>query len=364
MAVLNNENYHETQVRDNIRKMRLVLDTLPGWLKEYFRSIESSTSARTRLAYAYDIRMFFEFLKENNPSLKNTEITDFSISILESIARSDIEEYLENISLYEKDGRTVINGERGKARKLSALRSMYKYFFETERVSKNTAELVIPPKIHEKEIIRLDTDEVAKLLDMVDSGENLTEKELIYHQRTKARDVAILTLLLGTGIRVSECVGINLNDVDFKNGGIKVTRKGGNEAIVYFGDEVEAALQDYLEERERINAESGSENALFLSLQNKRISVRAVEKLVKKYSSRLTTLKKITPHKLRSTFGTALYRETGDIYLVADVLGHKDVNTTRKHYAAQFEESRKHAANAVTLREKAPDKNENKKKDE
>ena len=364
MAVLNNENYHETQVRDNIRKMRLVLDTLPGWLKEYFRSIESSTSARTRLAYAYDIRMFFEFLKENNPSLKNKEITDFSITILESIARSDIEEYLENISLYEKDGRTVINGERGKARKLSALRSMYKYFFETERVSKNTAELVIPPKIHEKEIIRLDTDEVAKLLDMVDSGENLTEKELIYHQRTKARDVAILTLLLGTGIRVSECVGINLNDVDFKNGGIKVTRKGGNEAIVYFGDEVEAALQDYLEERERINAESGSENALFLSLQNKRISVRAVEKLVKKYSSRLTTLKKITPHKLRSTFGTALYRETGDIYLVADVLGHKDVNTTRKHYAAQFEESRKHAANAVTLREKAPDKNENKKKDE
>ena len=364
MAVLNNENYHEAQVRDNIRKMRLVLDTLPGWMKEYFRSVESNTSARTRLAYAYDIRMFFEFLKENNPSLKNTEIKDFNISILESITRSDIEEYLENISLYEKDGRTVINGERGKARKLSALRSMYKYFFETERVSKNTAELVNPPKIHEKEIIRLDADEVAKLLDMVESGENLTEKELIYHSRTKIRDIAILTLLLGTGIRVSECVGINITDVDFKNGGIKVTRKGGNESVVYFGDEVESALLDYLEERERINAESGSENALFLSLQNKRISVRAIEKLVRKYSSRLTTLKKITPHKLRSTYGTALYRETGDIYLVADVLGHKDVNTTRKHYAAQYEESRKHAANAVTLREKAPDKKPEKKKNE
>ena len=362
MAVLNNENYHEAQVRDNIRKMRLVLDTLPTWLKEYFRSVESNTSARTRLAYAYDIRMFFEFLKENNPSLKNKEISDFSISILESITRSDIEEYLENLSLYEKDGRTVINGERGKARKLSALRSMYKYFFETERVSKNTAELVIPPKIHEKEIIRLDTDEVAKLLDMVETGENLTDKELVYHQRTKTRDIAILTLLLGTGIRVSECVGIK--DIDFNNSGIKVTRKGGNEAIVYFGDEVEAALHDYMEERERINAESGSENALFLSLQNKRISVRAVEKLVKKYSSRLTTLKKITPHKLRSTYGTALYRETGDIYLVADVLGHKDVNTTRKHYAAQFEESRKHAANAVTLREKVPDRKKKKSEDD
>ena len=364
MAVINNENYHEAQVRDNIRKMRLVLDTLPSWLKEYFRAIEPNTSARTRLAYAYDIRMFFEFLKENNPSLKNEEISDFNISILESITRFDIEEYLENISLYEKDGRTVINGERGKARKLSALRSMYKYFFETERVSKNTAELVIPPKIHEKEIIRLDTDEVAKLLDMVETGENLTDKELIYHSRTKTRDIAILTLLLGTGIRVSECVGINLKDVDFKNGGIKITRKGGNEAVVYFGDEVEAALHDYLEEREGINPESGSENALFLSMQNKRISVRAVEKLVKKYASRLTSLKKITPHKLRSTYGSALYRETGDIYLVADVLGHKDVNTTRKHYASQYDERRKHAANIVTLREKVPEKKQDDQKDD
>ena len=336
--------------------MRLVLDTLPPWLKEYFRAIESSTSARTRLAYAYDIRMFFEFMKENNSSLKSLDIKDFKISVLEQIGRTDIEEYLENMTLYEKDGRTIVNGERGKARKLSALRSMYKYFFEMEKVSKNTAELVEPPKIHEKNIIRLEADEVAKLLDMVESGEGLTEKELVYHQRTKVRDIAILTLLLGTGIRVSECVGIDIKDVDFNNSGIKVTRKGGNEAVVYFGDEVADALNDYLDEREKINAESGSENALFLSLQNKRITVRAVEKLVKKYASRLTSLKKITPHKLRSTYGTALYKETGDIYLVANVLGHKDVNTTRKHYANQLEERRRVAANVVTLRENRPDK--------
>ncbi len=363
MAVIKDENYHDAQIRDNIRKMRLVLDTLTPWIREYFRAIESSTSARTRLAYAYDIRKFFEFLKENNPSLKNTEITEFKISVLEQIGRTDIEEYMENVSLYEKDGKTIVNGERGKARKLSALRSMYKYFFEMEKVSKNTAELVNPPKIHEKNIIRLDADEVAKLLDMVESGEGLTERELVYHQRTKVRDIAILTLLLGTGIRVSECVGIDIKDVDFKNSGIKVTRKGGNESIVYFGDEVSDALLDYLEERERINAESGSENALFLSLQNKRITVRAVEKLVKKYASRLTSLKKITPHKLRSTYGTALYKETGDIYLVADVLGHKDVNTTRKHYANQIEERKRSAANVVSLREKAPEDKKDKKDD-
>ena len=133
--------------------------------------------------------------------------------------------------------------------------------------------------------------------------------------------------------------------------GIKIHRKGGYDAIVYFGDEVEDALFAYLEERECIEAMPGHEDAFFLSIQKKRISVRAVEKLVQKYSQQLTTLKHITPHKLRSTYGTNLYRETGDIYLVASVLGHKDVNTTRRHYAAQDEENRRLARNKVILRE-------------
>ena len=90
---------------------------------------------------------------------------------------------------------------------------------------------------------------------------------------------------------------------------------------------------------------------LFLSIQNRRITVRAVENLVKKYAKTVTTLKKITPHKLRSTFGTNLYNETGDIYLVADVLGHKDVNTTRKHYAAMQDANRRKAARIIHLRE-------------
>ena len=207
------------------------------------------------------------------------------------------------------------------------------------------------PKIHEKAIIRLDVDEVAQLLDEVESGEGLSSRQQMYHQRTKTRDLALLTLLLGTGIRVSECVGLDLDDVDFKNNGIKVHRKGGAEVIVYFGDEVMEALADYIEERNAIAAVEGHTNALFLSLQNKRITVRAVENLVKKYSKLVTNVKKITPHKLRSTYGTTLYQETGDIYLVADVLGHKDVNTTRKHYAALEEDRRKRAGRVVKLRD-------------
>ena len=163
--------------------------------------------------------------------------------------------------------------------------------------------------------------------------------------------MAIVTLLLGTGIRVSECVGLDVTDIDFNTNGIRVIRKGGSEMIVYFGDEVEKALKDYINgSRKLVNPQEGHENALFYSTQRRRIGVKAVENLVKKYSRQVTPLKKITPHKLRSTYGTTLYQETGDIYLVADVLGHKDVNTTRKHYAAQDESRRRSAANVVKLR--------------
>ena len=167
----------------------------------------------------------------------------------------------------------------------------------------------------------------------------------------------MMTLMLGTGIRVSECVGLDIDDIDFKNNGIKIHRKGGAEVVVYFGDEVADALLDYLEERETIEAVEGHGNALFLSMQKKRIQVRSVENLVKKYSRLVTTVKNITPHKLRSTYGTTLYQETGDIYLVADVLGHKDVNTTRRHYAAQADERRRMAGRVVQLREK-PEEND------
>ncbi len=352
MDAKNNNNYHDQQNIGNIQKMRAVAETLPAFCKQFFRGITEYTSARTRLAYAYDIRVFFEYLHERNSYCSRMEIQDFPLSILDMITREDIEEYTEYLSYYEKDGKIYTNDERGKKRKLCSLRSFYNYFFESELIKSNPAQLVSLPKLHDKEIIRLDADEVAILLDQVEDGTGLTEAQQRFHKATKTRDVALLTLLLGTGIRVSECVGLDLGDVDFKNNGIKIRRKGGYEAVVYFGGEVEEALRSYIEERRHIIPQSGHENALFLSMQNRRISVRAVENMVKKYSATVTSLKKITPHKLRSTYGTSLYRETGDIYLVADVLGHKDVNTTKKHYAALEDERRRYAADKVRLREK------------
>lgn len=347
-----NKTYHEQVTIDNAVKLRELLKELPAFATSFFRGIEPNTSSRTRIGYAYDLRIFFHFIQEQNPMYANTEMHKIPMEVLDELNSMDIEEYLEYLKYYVKDGQEYTNDERGIMRKLAALRTFYNYFYRKELIKNNPASIVPTPKIHEKEIIRLDVDEVSMLLDEVESGDKLTQKQKDYHNKTKIRDLALLTLLLGTGIRVSECVGLNMEDVDFKNAGIKIRRKGGNEVIVYFGIEVEDALLDYLEERKHIIPATGHEDALFLSMQRKRIGVRSVEKLVKKYASLVTTVKKITPHKLRSTYGTNLYRETGDIYLVADVLGHKDVNTTRRHYAAMEDERRRSAKDKVQLREK------------
>lgn len=345
--------YHEQEDIENTKRIRGILKELPPFCTDFFRGIEPRTSARTRLAYAYDLKTFFDFLKQANPELKSKKLRDLPLSLLDEIKLMDLEEYMEYLKCYSTEKREdLINTERGIMRKVSMVKSFYNYFYRTERIQNNPASLLQLPKIHEKEIIRLDVDEVARFLDEVEDGECLTEKQKAYHAKTKLRDLAMMTLLLGTGLRVSECVGLNINDVDFRNGGLRIHRKGGKEVIVYFGAEVEYALQDYLSEREHIVPEEGSEEALFLSMQRKRINVRSVEKMVKKYAQLVTPLKKITPHKLRSTYGTNLYRETGDIYLVADVLGHSDVNTTKKHYAALEDERRRSARNKVQLREK------------
>ncbi len=345
--------YHDQVDIQNIEKLRRQMKELPPYCADFFRSIEPRTSSRTRIAYAYDLKVFFEFLIKENPYFSEMTPRDIPLDALDQLTPSDLEEYLEYLKYRFNDrNQGVTNKERGIMRKVSSLKSFYNYLYRSEKIKNNPAELVPMPKIHDKEIIRLDVDEVAMFLDEVEQGDDLTEKQKAYHEKTKVRDLAMLTLMLGTGIRVSECVGLDMDDVDFKNGGIHIHRKGGKEVTVYFGAEVEDALLDYFDERKHIEAMPGSENALFLSMQKKRITVRSVENLVKKYAKIVTPLKHITPHKLRSTYGTNLYRETGDIYLVADVLGHSDVNTTKKHYAALEDDRRKSARNAVTLREK------------
>lgn len=343
--------YNEQQRIKYTLKLNEIVEVLPDFCKEYFFSLEYTKQPRTKLAYAMDLKGFFTFIKDKKfkgyDDLKSINIDD-----VENLSSTDIIDYLRYTKLYVSNGREVTNSERAAKRKLASLRSFYGYFNKQGIMKKNPAFQVDMPKIHDQAITRLDVNEVAELLDNVESGNNLTKNQLAAHEGLKTRDLALLTLLLGTGIRVSECVGLDVNDVDFNNDRIKVVRKGGAESFVYFGDEVRESMLDYMEERRQMNPAAGHENALFISRNNKRLCVRSVENLVKKYARTVTTVKHITPHKLRSTYGTNLYQESNDIYLVADVLGHKDVNTTRRHYAEIVDNNRRKARNMVQLREK------------
>lgn len=347
-----NKTYHQEEEIHNVLLMRDVLSELPRFVSNYFRAIEYSKAPRTRLGYARDIKVFFDYLCSHNPLLKGKQPKEVTIQQIDQLKSEDIEEYMDYLKYYVKDGKEYTNGERALKRKLTALRVFFNYLYKNKLIDANPAAIVEMPQIHEKAIIRMEANEVAQFLDNVEYGNKLTDHQQKYHEKNKTRDLALLTLMLGTGIRVSECVGLDIKDIDFDYDRIKVVRKGGYEAFVYFGQEAREALIEYLEIRKNLLPAEGHENALFLSSQRKRISVRSVENMVKKYAQITTPLKKITPHKLRSTYGTSLYQQTSDIYLVADVLGHKDVNTTKKHYADIDEWQRMKAKDAVTLREK------------
>ncbi len=344
------EQYYETR-NDNITlRLREIKQDLPYFCSEFFVGVENQTTPLTRINYAYDLRVFFHYLCEKVPDFAHRNPKQISLMDLNLVGPTDIEKFMEYLTLYEYNGKKYRNNEKAKSRKLSTLRSFFSYFFKKEKLQRNVTDMVDLPKLHEKEIVRLEVNEVVDLLDMAETGYALSPTQQAFHRHTNSRDYALLALMLGTGIRVSECVGLDVDDFDFDINGFKVVRKGGAQVILYFSDEVAKALLDYLEDRAQIEGLPETERAMFLSLQKKRISTRAVQNLVKKYSSLVTPLKKISPHKLRSTYGTNLYHETKDIYVVADVLGHKDINTTKKHYAAMSEDIRREAAQKVKLK--------------
>ena len=339
--------YYKQREISSLEKIERLEEDMPPMTKEFVLGITEYTSPLTRLNYVYDLRIFFDFLVKTK--FKKKVALDLNLGDLEELDITDFENYLAYLTKYDFMGKCEMCSERAKSRKLATVRAFFKYFFNKGKLTKNVAAKIATPKKHEKEIIRLEGGEVHNLIAAAMSGDTLNDRQKAYHENTRIRDVAILTLFLGTGIRNSELVGLNIDDVNFDSMSFAVTRKGGNRTILYFNDEVKDALENWLAYRATIKEVKKEEKALFLSLQNRRISTRTIQELVKKYAKTVTPLKKITPHKLRSTFGTNLYRETNDIYLVADFLGHADVNTTKKHYAAMSENLRKEAVKSVKL---------------
>lgn len=339
-----------------------LLDTMPDFAREFNVGIAMRTMPLTRLGYLRDIRVFCDFLINKVRRCRGKQIIELDLADLAAVTPTDVETYIDWLSSYVSGGKRYSCKEHAKERKVSSLRTLFKYFYKKEKLQSDVMTRIDTPKIHTKPIVRLDVNEVVDILDEAESGENLPGRQKSFHDKTAVRDEAMLSLFLGTGIRISECVGLDRDDINFEDNSFVVTRKGGNTSMLYFSDEVADSLRRYLDWLDAQIAEGtpfgrrvSDKKALFISNKGSRMTPRAVQLMVKKYAKVTTPLKKITPHKLRSTYGTNLYHETHDIFVVADVLGHKDVNTTRKHYAAMSDDIRREAVSKIKLREKDED---------
>ncbi len=343
------DDYAAEQNRRIFAKINEILTELPDCVTSYMVARRSNTTPKTRLSYAYDLKNFFTWLRDSSSELRDRPLRDISPEILSALTADDIERYLN----FCQTGSESLNGERTVSRKLSCLSSFFSYLLMRDKIASNPCDRVLKPKPKKDDrIIKLTPDEVVRFLDTIEFGnESIPKRQRKYLENTKIRDLAIATLLLGTGIRVSECVGLDRRDLDFVNCKISIIRKGQKRQYVAMGDEVIAALRRYLEERDKITpAAERDSDALFLSTRRTRMCVQAVENMITKYAEFAGTKEHITPHKLRKTYGTELYGETGDIYLVARALGHENVNTTKDHYIDTDEESLLEARNKVKLR--------------
>lgn len=315
----------ETERKINARIAEL-LARMPDYVKKYVRSIRNSTSPRTQYEYLLDIAALLDYISGPTPYP--------GLDILGSLNKDFFEEYMETLLSYEKNGQVRTNGRASLQRKLVSLRRFFRYLYKNDMIRDNPISKVEMPKVGKKAIIRLENGEPARLLDAVAHPDGLTGKQEDYAKKQSGRDAAIISLLLVTGMRVSELAELDVSDIDMDKCQARIVRKGGNESVVYFSDMARDALAAWLDDRALALADDADkEPALFLSSRRTRMSVRAIQQMVRKHAARAVPLKHITPHKLRATFATELYKATGDIYLVADALGHSDVNTTKEHYA-------------------------------
>ncbi len=320
----------ETQNRYH-RKLDAILKELPDFCRTYFIGRENRLSEVTAVSYAYNLQMFFAYLHENNSYFGSREIRTYRLDDLEKLDSGDIEEFLHWMRYHTgKDGRECHNSEMTIQHYISAISALYKYFVKRNLLPRNPVDAIDRAKRVKKKVIRLEGDEKSDFRKVVDSGEGLTGRQAVFHEKNRERDMAIYEVFLTTGMRISELVGINLTDVDLKAHTIGITRKGSNFQLIYISDRCTELLSQYLAVRGKYRPDR-DEPALFLSNRGKRISVRSVELMTKKYVSVALPQKtdRITPHKLRSTYATDMLRRTGDLELVSELLGHSNIATTQ-----------------------------------
>lgn len=319
---------------------------LPKFMRGYFSYLKSNVLPATRLAYLHDLLFFMKYLISET-DLTEAEKTDkIKLSELDEVQAVDVNMFIDYCRRYKVETDDTVymyeNSNKSLARKKSSLSVMFKQLYRDGLLSKNITDGFDPirvPKPGEREIKALQDDEVMIMLDAVSTGVGLTEHERSYWQKTKKRDKAILMFFLTYGLRLSELQQLNISSFNFKRGEFIVYRKRGKESVMPLNKSVTAVLNDYIDNERPKGADLSDESkdALFLSLQGKRMTDRQIRELVKKYTSiALSTSRRAgySPHKLRATAATSLIGRGNSIFDVAALLDHEQVTTTQL-YARQ-----------------------------
>ncbi len=314
----------------NNRYIEEMLKEMPDFCTSYIHNRSVRLSTTTMLSYVYNLKTFFDWLYEVNPYFKDKGVEHTMVEDLGKLTTDDISEFATYLRIgtngAHKCSKATIEHY------ISAISSLYDYYIKRGYIKLNPVDAMDRLKRTRHSVIRLENDEKSLFLSAVYTGKGLSDKELVSHEQNKERDYAIFTLLLSSGIRVSELVALNIRDVNIEEHSILVHRKGGNDQHCYFSDDAGEALSKYMEVRKKyLSAENYLETALFLNKFGERLSTRSIEKMTKKYSSVSLGDKSdiITPHKLRATFGTDLLVATGNIKLVQERMGHSSVATTQ-----------------------------------
>ncbi len=354
------QRYREEISDKYLAKIRKLRKTLPPFARSFIDSKAFSMEERSRYEYTRDLTLFPNYIKKEIPEYKSINIVEIPLKAIEEITPEFINGYEDYLKEYTSPkGRTCKNGESGISRKVAVLKAFFNYLHIRGYIPKNPAALVDMPKKHNNKIITMTADQEAELMAAIDDLAKLrSPKEKELYERNHLRDRAIVLMLLGTGMRISELVGLDVDDIDLKEKSAKIIRKGGHNDTVFFSAQVAKALSEYLQDTKKLGTRlsynpAPDEKALFLTVRKKRYSVRAVQNMIKTYVRDLFgNDTKLSAHKLRATFGSALYRQKRDIKLCAEALNHKSVATTEKFYVAFDEERKKEAARTVPTKKK------------
>lgn len=315
-------------------KIEKKLTELPLFISLYFNAKQNKLSTKTLAGYAYDLTKFFNWAISNVFENKTT-VQELTLSDYESITEYDISRYI----IYLQNAVDNHNSNITIRRKISSLSSVFKYFYDRGYIDDNPCKYVEYPNFVAMDSNYLTDEQIKKLLAQIKENKNnvYTKKQLHYLEKTKDRDYTIIALLLSTGLRVNECVALDISAIDFQRKIIHVYR--GVDIQLPVNDGILTLLKDYIKKRKEISCDT---NALFLSMQNKRLCIQAVEDMIKKYGEPLCLPYVLTPKVFRYTFAVKMFQTSANIDLVNSYLGKKKVTEIRilmNHLTAEQEKT-------------------------